>query len=118
MSKRDWRADWYECQDRIEAVYAFRRLHNEPYDTYVPTAELKAFFEFAKEALPYWLDRARELEAENADLLTIAKIARKVADYFETHKDFVTFAAAISELDVALLKADAWITGRQIGREG
>lgn len=101
MAERDWQKDWEMVQEARDgnwwrAEYAGKML----------------------DALPYWLQRVRELEAENADLFAVAKVARKVVDYFDARKDFMTFAAAISELDVALVKADAWLTGKQIGREG
>jgi hypothetical protein len=77
MPERDWQRDWELCENKIEAVWAFYRLRRDPYDDRKPWAELSDFFAFAREALPYWLQRVRELEedvrvisAANRDLAT------------------------------------------------
>jgi hypothetical protein len=69
MPERDWQRDWELCENKIEAVWAFYRLRRDPYDDRKPWAELSDFFAFAREALPYWLQRVRELEADIAWLL-------------------------------------------------
>lgn len=82
MSERNWQEDWQTYQDKIEAVYAFRRLRRDPYETRIPIFELEEFFEFAREALPYWLQRVRELETQVQDLKERAEAAEEAAiDY-------------------------------------
>lgn len=96
---RDWPPSLYK-NDKVGKGPAICRVHHiELFETRKHDVN---FITEAREALPYWLQRVRELEEENARLWAVAEAARKVNNVLNSWPNMTKYHPAACDLNKAL----------------